>query len=345
MTPVVIAHRGASGYRPENTLAAIEFAVELGAEWIELDLVSTSDHVLVIRHENEISSTTDVTAHPEFADRRTTRHIDGEPLTGWFTEDFTVAELKSLRAVERRPDLRPASARYDGRYEVPTLADVLTCLAEVNAARSVPVGAYLELKHPTYFAGRGLGLVEPLLADLARHDLLRADAPLWLESMEVSVLRELASRVACPLTQLMMAGAPYDLVASGDPRTYRDLCTPAGLAEIAGYASRIGPSKHQVLPRDGKHRINAPSRLVGDAHAAGLGVHVWTLRDENTYLPANLRIGRSEAAKGDAEAEYFAFFDAGVDGVFTDFLDTAHAARSAWLGGRSVTRSESGSTQ
>lgn len=329
--PVVIAHRGASGYRPENTIAAIDLAVELGAEWIELDLVSTADGVLVVRHENEISSTTDIASRAGFASRRTTRRVDGEPLTGWFTEDLTLDELKSLRATERRPDLRAASARYDGRYDVPTLDDVLTYLGCVNAQREVPVGVYLELKHPTYFADRGLGLLEPLLADLGRHDLLRDGAPVWLESMETGVLRELATRVGCPLTQLMDKGRPYDLTAAGDPRTYRDLCTPAGLAEIATYARRIGPNKGQVVPRDGRQRLGKPTGLTVDAHAAGLDVHVWTLRSENAYLPRELRRGPSMDAMGDADAEYAAFFDAGVDGVFTDFVDTALAARTEWL--------------
>ncbi|UYM03870.1 glycerophosphodiester phosphodiesterase family protein [Solicola gregarius] len=330
-TPVVIAHRGASGYRPENTIAAIDLAVELGAEWIELDLVSTADGVLVIRHENEISSTTDVASRAGFASRRTTREVDGEALTGWFTEDLTLDELKSLRATERRPDLRPASARHDGRYDVPTLEDVLAYVGIANAERSTPIGVYLELKHPTYFADRGLDLVGPLVADLDRHGLLVDGAPVWLESMETGVLRDLAGRVGCTLTQLMASGEqPYDLTAAGDPRTYRDLCTPAGLAEIATYAQRIGPSKGQVIPRGADRRLRAPTSLTADAHAAGLEVHVWTLRNENVYLPKELRRGTSGHEMGEAAAEYAAFFDAGVDGVFTDFVDTALAARSCW---------------
>ncbi|MGH3357378.1 MAG: glycerophosphodiester phosphodiesterase family protein [Nocardioidaceae bacterium] len=334
-SPVVIAHRGASGYRPENTLAAFDLAVELGAEWIETDVVSTRDGVLVLRHENEISSTTDVGSRPELATRRTTRTVDGEALTGWFTEDLTLDELKTLRATERLRELRPLSAAHDGRYDVPTLDEALTLVDRVNASREVPVGLYVELKHPTYFAERGLPLTKPLLADLAEHDLLGADAPLWLESMEVGTVRELAGLVATPLTQLMQAGAqPYDLTAAGDPRTYADLCTPAGLAEIATYARRVGPSKAQVLPRDSRQRSLAATPLVRDAHDAGLEVHVWTMRNENSYLPLGLRDGRSADGTGDAAGEYRMFFDAGVDGVFSDFVDTALAARSEWLAAR-----------
>lgn len=328
--PLIIAHRGASGYRPENTLAAFTHAVELGAEWIETDLVSTRDGVLVTRHENEISGTTDVASRNEFAARRTTRMVDGEAHTGWFTEDFTLDELKALRAVERLPRLRPGSAHHDGSYDVPSLRELLSTMADLNAGRQSPVGLYLELKHPTYFAQRGLGLIDPLLAELARFELLDAHAPIWLESMETSVLRELAGRVPVRITQLMEAGArPYDLAAAGDPRTYRDLCTPDGLDAIAAYAVRIGPSKSQVIRRDADQRLGAPTALVRDAHAADLGVHVWTMRDENAYLPANMRNGSPEQ-RGDAFAEYHAFFDAGVDGVFTDFVDTARAARDSW---------------
>ena len=332
--PVVIAHRGASGYRPENTLAAFELAIELGAEWIETDVVSTRDGVLVLRHENEISSTTDVAAHPEFAARRTTRTVDGEELTGWFTEDFTLDELKTLRATERLRARRPRSAAHDGRYEVPTLDEALEHVRRSNADGADPVGLYVELKHPTYFARCGLPLTEPLLAGLAEHDLLGPDAPVWLESMETGVVRELAAAVDLPLTQLMQAGErPYDLVAAGDPRSYADLCTPGALAEIATYAQRIGPSKSQVLPRDAAGRLAPATSLVRDAHDAGVGVHVWTMRNENAFLPTDLRSGGTEAEHGDAAGEYHAFFDAGVDGVFTDFVDTALAARTGWLSG------------
>lgn len=329
--PTVIAHRGASGVLPENTIAAFEHAVHLGAEWIEIDLVSTADGVLVIRHENELSLTTDVASRAQFANRRTSRAVDGKAMSGWFTEEFTLDELRMIGAVEPLPHLRPLSAEHDGIHGVPALDEVLTLMERVNARREVPVGLYLELKHPSHFANRGLELTRPLLADLERHDLLGADAPVIIEASEIAVLRDLSTRIAAPLTQLVdVVGGPFDPAGPSDAPTYDDLCTPAGLAEIATYARYIGASKQQVLPRDAADHIDASTPLVEDAHQAGLGVHVWTMRDENAYLPADMRHGSSKQRKGEAAAEYRAFFDVGVDGVFTDFVDTALAARTAW---------------
>src|SRR5690625_540073 len=337
--PAVIAHRGASGVLPENTLAAFELAIHLGAEWIETDLVSTADGVLIIRHENELSVTTDIASRPEFASRRTSRIIDGEHKRGWFTEDFTLDELRMLGAAEPLPRIRPLSAEHDGIYGIPTLDEVLTLTERVNARREVPVGLYLELKHPSHFASRGHELTRPLLAALDRRDLLGADAALLIEASEIALLRDLSSRVATPLTQLVeAAGAPFDPAGSSDSPAYRDLCTPAGLAEVAAYASFVGASKRRVLPRDARERSSTPTQLVEDAHAAGLGVHVWTMRDENAYLPKDMRRGLSKKRKGDAAAEYRALFDAGVDGVFTDFVDTALAARTEWAAQTSTRR-------
>jgi glycerophosphoryl diester phosphodiesterase len=330
--PLVIAHRGASGYRPEHTLAAYRLAIRMGADYVEPDLVSTRDGVLVARHENEISGTTDVESHPEFADRRTTKTIDGQQVTGWFTEDFTLAELKTLRAEERLPDVRPGNTRYDGRYQVPTFGEILTLVAEESRRRGEVVGVYPETKHPTYFDSIGLSLEEPLADALTRHGLDRPNAQVFVQSFEVSNLRELDQMVRVPLVQLVAgSGAPYDFVARGDERTYDDLVTPAGLREISTYADAIGPDKNRVIPRDAQGYLMRPTPLVDDAHSAGLQVHPYTFRDENQFLPADCREGTDPNAKGDAFCEYDAFFDAGVDGVFSDFPDTALEARQDWL--------------
>ena len=330
--PVVIGHRGASGYRPEHTLASYELAIRMGADYIEPDLVSTKDGVLVARHENEIGGTTDVAQHPEFAGRKTTKTIDGRQVTGWFTEDFTLAELKTLRAKERLPEVRPSNTRYDGRFEIPTFDQVLDLAAKESKRRGVTIGVYPETKHPTYFDSIGLSLEKPLVRTLRAHHLDRANAPVFVQSFETSNLRELAREVKVPLVQLVDAsGAPYDLVAKGDKRTYRDLVTPAGLKDIATYADGIGANKDLVLPRDADGNTGKPSDVVDDAHDAGLLVHVWTLRRENQFMAKNFRVGTDPNAVGDLEAEKRAFLDAGVDGVFSDNPDTAVDARNAWV--------------
>ena len=317
-TPLVIAHRGASGYRPEHTLAAYRLAIQMGADYIEPDLVSTRDGVLVARHENEISGTTDVADHAEFADRYTTKVIDGHTISGWFTEDFTLEELKTLRATERLPGVRPDNTRYDGRYQVPTFDQVLDLVERESRRRGEVIGIYPETKHPTYFDSIGLSLEEPLAAALKRHHLDRPNASVFVQSFETGNLRLLDTMVKVPLVQLVDAAAA-------------DLVTPAGLREIATYADAVGAAKDLVLPRNDEGETTLPSALVDDAHAAGLDVHVWTLRDENQFMARNFWIGTDPDAKGDAHAEYQAFFDAGVDGVFSDHADTAVAARDAWL--------------
>jgi glycerophosphoryl diester phosphodiesterase len=325
--PIVIGHRGASGHRPEHTLAAYDLAIELGADYVEPDLVSTKDHVLVIRHENEISGTTDVADHTEFSGRKTTKTIDGNPITGWFTEDFTLAELRTLRAKERIPDLRPDNTAFDGLYQVPTLQEV------IDLAKRAGVGIYPETKHPTYFDSIGLSLEEPLLATLRANGYRGPKAKVFIQSFEVGNLKELRGRTRLPLVQLLSdVGAPYDLVAAGDPRTYADLSTPEGLAEIATYADGIGPSKNQIVPRDSAGNLLEPTSLVADAHRAGLLVHPYTFRNENNFLPADFRQGNPASpvylrATGDAPAEYRLFFRLGVDGLFSDNPDTAVASR------------------
>jgi len=332
--PLVIGHRGASGYRPEHTLASYQLAIDMGADYIEPDLVSTSDHVLVARHENEIGGTTDVADHPEFAGRRTTKTIDGNPVTGWFTEDFTLAELRTLRARERLPDLRPANTAFDGLYQVPTFQEV------IDLAKRAGVGIYPETKHPTYFDSIGLSLEEPLVATLHANGYRGRNAPVFIQSFEVANLKELNRRTRVPLVQLLDAtGRPYDFVVAGDPRTYADLATPEGLAEIATYADGVGPNKSLIVPRDPDGNLLDPTSLVRDAHRAGLQVHPWTFRKENNFLPNDFRQGNPASpeflrATGDAPAEFRLFYRLGVDGLFSDHPDTAVAARHQFFADR-----------
>lgn len=326
---VVIGHRGASGYRPEHTLASYELAARMGADYIEPDLVTTSDGVLVARHEPEIGGTTDVADHPEFADRRTTKTIDGIEYTGWFTEDFTLDELRTLRATERIPQVRQENTIYDRRFVIPTFDEVLALRARLSRELGREVGVYPETKHPTYFATIGLPLEPALVRALDEAGLNRADAPVFVQSFETTNLRALDAELAVPLVALLEAdGIPADLAASGDTRTYLDLITPDGLADLATFADGIGPDKNLVIPRHADGTLGTPTPLVADAHAHGLVVHPYTFRNENQFLPTNLRSPGSDADYGDVFAEYEAFFAAGVDGVFADNPDTAVTARS-----------------
>jgi glycerophosphoryl diester phosphodiesterase len=332
--PLVIGHRGASGQRPEHTLASYRLAIAMGADFIEPDLVSTKDGILVARHENEISGTTDVADHPEFAARRVTKTIDGVLVTGWFTEDFTLAELRTLRARERLPELRPDNTAFDGLYQVPTLQEV------IDLAKGAGVGIYPETKHPTYFDSIGLSLEEPLVATLHANGYRGPRAPVFIQSFETANLKELNRMTTVPLAQLLDAtGRPYDFVVAGDPRTYADLATPAGLEEIAGYADGVGVNKNLIVPRDADQNLLDPTTLVRDAHRAGLQVHAWTFRNENNFLPADFRLGNPASpvylrATGDAPAEYRLFFRLGVDGLFSDNPDTAVASRHQFFTNR-----------
>lgn len=317
--PIVIAHRGASAERPEHTLAAYERAIELGADYIEPDLVSTKDGVLVARHENEIGGTTDVAQRPEFAQRRATRVIDGRQVTGWFTEDFTLAELKTLRARERLPLLRPGNMAFDGQYEVPTLEEILRLARRKEAETGRVIGLYIETKHPSYFQSLGLPLEPELLRLLSAHGYEGRRAPVFLQSFEVANLKALRAQTRLPLVQLMSVdGAPQDRVQAGESLRYADMATPEGLAAIAAYADAIGVQKEMLVPRTADGDIGAPTGLVEAAHAAGLGVHVWTLRSENAFLPRRWQAGDSPAGRGQAEAEAEYFFRLGLDGVFAD---------------------------
>lgn len=322
--PIVIAHRGASGERPEHTLAGYKLAIDLGADYIEPDLVLTKDGVLVARHENEISETTDVAAHPEFAARKATKTIDGQKVAGWFTEDFTLAELKTLRARERLPKLR--STEYDGRFDIPTFEEILTLLAEANKGREVPVGVYPETKHPSYFVAIGLPHEAPLLRVLGRFGYRGRTAPVFIQSFEVGNLMDLRAKSDLPLIQLMDA---EDGPADRPGTSYAAMTSPAGLKMIAAYADGIGPNKAMVIPRGALGRLGKPTDLVRDAHAAGLKVHPWTFRRENYFLPLGDKGGVNPAGHGDLAAEIAAYLRTGIDGLFSDNPREAVAAVAA----------------
>lgn len=311
--PVIIAHRGASGERPEHTLAGYQLAIEQGADFIEPDLVLTKDDVLVARHENDISDTTDVADHPEFADRRATRTIDGHTVTGWFTEDFTLAELKSLRARERLPSLRGTA--YDDQFEIPTFEEILELLARMNKGRDHLVGVYPETKHPSYFASIGLPHEGPMLALLDRYGYHGRTAPVFIQSFEVGNLKALRAKSNLPLIQLMDSeGGPADDATM----RYTDMATPAGLQAVARYADGIGPNKMMIIPRTMIGTLSKPTSLVADAHAAGLKVHPWTFRRENYFLPLADKSGISPAGHGDLASEIRAYLATGIDGLFSD---------------------------
>lgn len=322
---LVIAHRGASGERPEHTMASYRLAIEQGADYIEPDLVMTRDGVLVCRHENEISGTTDVADRPEFARRRTEKVVDGVAATGWWVEDFTLAELKTLRCKERLPQLRPGNTAYDGQEEIPTFAEAL------SLAQSAGVGIYPELKHPTFLRERGLDPTPALIEAVRAGGGQVAADKMFVQCFEISPLVVLAqmSSLRWRCVQLIAADSgPWDRrdLAS------TDMISDAGLADVARYAVGIGVEKSLIIPRDGEGRSLAPSGLVARAHAANLLVHAWTFRAENYFLPIELRRGASNAdgymrEHGDLDAELRAFYAAGVDGVFSDFPAAAVRAR------------------
>jgi glycerophosphoryl diester phosphodiesterase len=328
--PLVIAHRGASGYRPEHTLASYELAIELGADFIEPDLVATKDGHLIARHESLLDATTDIVAHPEFATRKTTRTMDGKEVTGFFASDFTLAEIKQLRAVQ------PNSARskvYDGKFEIPTFDEILDLLQRANAGRARPIGVYPETKHPAFHLALGLPLEDRLLAALRAHGIEGRDAPVFIQSFESANLQYLRGKTTTRQVQLMDEGA-LQFDASGvkivgvripDYGDSRGGNPPASLADIARYANAIGPWKRQIL-RDVGTASLLPTTLIAQAHAAGLLVHTYTFRNE----PATL----APQYQGDPLLEYQQIFGLGIDGVFSDFPDTAFGARERFRNDR-----------
>ncbi|GGO82632.1 glycerophosphodiester phosphodiesterase [Wenjunlia tyrosinilytica] len=329
--PAVIGHRGASGYRPEHTFGSYELAAELGADVVEQDLVPTKDGHLVCRHENDITGTTDVSEHREFADRRTTKTVDGVSITGWFTEDFTLAELKTLRAKERIPAVRQRNTLYDGRWAVPTFEEVLRWAAGRRAKSGRPLWLHVETKHPSYFRKLGLGLEEPLARLLRAHGKGRRNSPVFLQSFEPSSLQRLGRLVGNPRIQLLSGptSRPWDFTEAGDPRTVADLVTPEGLAWIAGFAQGIGPTTELIVPTDpATGKLGKPTTLVRDAHNEGLVLHPYTLRNENQFLPADFRKGTVPTDYGNSFGAFKLYFELGIDGVFSDNPDTAVLARA-----------------
>ncbi len=322
-SPIVIAHRGASGERPEHTLAAYDLAIREGADVIEPDLVPTKDGHLVARHENEISGTTDVASHPEFADRKTTKTIDGQTETGWFTEDFTLAELKTLRARERLPQLR--STAYDGQFAIPTLEEIIALAKQRTKDTGRTISIYPETKHPTYFASIGKGTDAALVAALTKAGWTTAEAPVFIQSFEVNNLKHLKTMTGIRLIQLVAGeDGPADKAAP----SYAAMMTPEGLKQVATYAWGIGPDKAMLWNGD------APTTLVADAHAAGLRVHPWTYRAENYFVRPAFRKGTDPKARGDVAGEIRAALGQGIDGFFTDFPHIGVETRNAFLRAR-----------
>jgi glycerophosphoryl diester phosphodiesterase len=313
--PLIIAHRGASGERPEHTLLGYRLAIAEGADFIEPDLVLTKDGHFVVRHENEIAGTTDVAARPEFAARKTTKVVDGQSITGWFTEDFTLAEIKTLRARERLPALRPGSAKFDGQAQVPTYQEVVELAKAESKRLGRTIGTYPEMKHPTYFAGLGLPMERRLADALKVYGLDSKSAPVFVQCFEVAPLKAIGAMTKARRVMLVGSGAaPVDVKSA------------AGIKAIAAFAEGLGPEWPLVIPTvDGG--LGPATSLVADAHAAGLAVHPWTVRAENAFLPPKLRKGTAPAEHGDVDAVYKALFASGIDGLFSDFPGLAVKAR------------------
>ena len=342
--PTVTGHRGASALRPEHTLAAYQKAIDDGADLVEPDLVSTKDGVLVARHENEIGGTTNVAEVAQFATRKVTKSIDGIPVTGWFTEDFTLAELKTLRARERIPANRPANVAFNDQFEIPTLQEVVDLVKKESIAKGRTIGIYPETKHPTYFKAIGLPLEKRLVDLLVASGYKGKAAAVYIQSFEVGNLKELRGLTSMRIVQLIdnpkngpaangaPRNAPYDFTVAQNGRTYADLVTPAGLRDIAVYADVVSPYKEVIIPRTASNELGAVTSFVADAHAAGLKVHTWTLRPENPFLPVSMRapLVTSLSQRGDTGAEITAYLKAGIDGFFTDDPAAGRAAVTAF---------------
>ncbi|MEU6144830.1 glycerophosphodiester phosphodiesterase [Streptomyces sp. NPDC047081] len=334
--PTIIGHRGASGYRPEHTFGSYNLALDLGADIVEAgDLVPTKDGHLVCRHEPEIGGTTNVADHPEFAGRKTTKVLDGVSTTGWFTEDFTLAELKTLRAIERIPANRPHNTIYNGRWEIPTFEEVLKWQDEQTRKRGRQVWIYPETKHPTYFRKLGLGLEERVAKLLHKYGKDKRNSPVILQSFEPSSIQRLNTLVDNPLVVLLSAAntRPWDFVEAGDTRTVADLITPKGLREIAGYAQGLGPTLDLIITKKADGSLDKETTLVSDAHKVGLILHPYTMRNENPFLPLEYRKGTDADAYGDPFGAFKRYFATGIDGVFTDNADTGVLAREDFVNG------------
>ncbi len=338
-SPLVVAHRGASGYRPEHTIAAYELAVQMGADYIEPDLVMTKDGQLVDRHEPEISGTTDVAAHPEFASRKTTKKLDGVDVTGWFTEDFTLAELRTLRAKERLATVRQRNTIYDGLYQAPTYEEVLRLRERLSKKYRRTIGIIPEIKHSTYFHDKGLVPEPQVVALTEKYGLNKRNAPMWIQSFEITNLKDLRFRHGYKASSTFLAwtgtgplDGPYDLISKGDKRLYQDWMTPKGLKEISRFANGVGPEKFFVIPKKADGTLGQPTSLVGDAHRLGLKVVPWTFRNENQFMAKDLQKGTNPADYGKAIEEQVAYLRTGLDGLFTDNPDTGVVARDIFWG-------------
>ena len=314
--PLVIAHRGASGERPEHTLMAYKLAIDEGADFIEPDCVVSKDGHLVVRHENEIGGTTNVAAHPEFAARKTEKVVDGQKIAGWFTEDFTLAELKTLRARERLPALRPGSAKFDGQEPIVTYQEVIELAKAEGRRTGRTIGTYPEMKHPTYFAGLGLPLEKRLADTLKKNGLDSPSAPVFVQCFEVEPLKAYRKLGRCRRVMLISQGpAPVDVKSE------------AGIKAIAAFAEGLGAEWPLVIPATADGDLGPATQLVVWAHAAGMAVHPWTVRAENAFLPAKLKRGTNPADHGEVERVYAALWATGIDGLFSDFPALAVRSR------------------
>jgi glycerophosphoryl diester phosphodiesterase len=333
--PLIIGHRGACGYRPEHTAASYRLAVEMGADFIEPDLVSTKDGYLIARHDNVLNLTTDVAKRQNFATKKTTKIIDGESIEGWFSEDFTLQEIKMLRAIERIPEIRPANTEYDGRFEILTLDEIITLTKDLEREFDRTVGLYIETKHPSYFTSLDLPLEPPLLDALSKAGYMGKDAPIFLQSFETENLKWLRRYTQLPLIQLLwLEGQPADIPLRGGSLSYDDMATPEGLRDIALYADGLGPEKsHFILAANAKGQLDPAraSSFIADAHAAGLVVHPYTFRRENAFLPVDLHSPGGDDNPGQLEEEMLLFMELGVDGVFTDNPDIGLQAKQRFL--------------
>ncbi|XP_049887251.1 uncharacterized protein LOC126381801 [Pectinophora gossypiella] len=323
--PLVIAHRGASGYVPEHTLGAYALAVTMGADYIEPDVVMTKDGHLIARHENDLSLTTDVVHRPEFASRFRTQSVDGSQTSGWFSEDFTLAEIKTLRAVESLPEVRPGNTRMNGSFEIPTMQEIIDLAKSLEISERRIIGVYPEIKHGTHFQRLGLAMEKPLVDLLNANGYRGPDAPVFIQSFEISNLRELKNMTDLPLLQLIAGNVtrqPFDQALLGTGVTYGDMVTAEGLMDISTYATAVGPDKSHIIPQTVNNTLGTPTNFVRDAHAVGLKVHPYTFRAENSYLSAEFRSNdTSPAALGDSSGEMRMFLATGIDGLFTDQPD------------------------
>lgn len=316
--PIVIGHRGACGYRPEHTLASYELAIEMQADYIEPDLVSTKDSVLIARHENNITETTNVADQPEYANRKTTKRIDGKTINGWFAEDFILEEIKTLWAKERLPF---RNHTYDNQFKIPTLQEVIDLTKQKSIEVGRVIGIYPETKHPTYFQSINLPLEECLVSILHKNGCKNRNAPIFIQSFEVENLRQLRQLTDLPLIQLLgdKKMQPYDFLIKGENRTYGDFTNPRELTKIAEYADGVGVDKRLIVPTAEDNWLKPATTLIEDAHAVNLQIHAWTFRNEKQYLAPNYQ--------GQPQTEYEHFFQLGIDGVFSDFPDFAVTVR------------------